>query len=76
MTTGTVITNATISYGGANGKGNVYVYSTGTDVSITNNTITNSGTYGVYADSGATFSSSDEASCTFSNNAYGDVYRK
>ncbi len=73
---GTVINNCVISYGGANGYGNIYLNDTATNVSITNNTISNSSTYGVYVDVNSTFDPTEETTNTFSGNASGDVFRE
>lgn len=73
---GTLINNCVISYGGANGYGNIYLDDTSTNVTITNNTISNSISYGVYVGTGSTFDPADETTNAFSSNSSGDVFRE
>lgn len=73
---GTIINNCSILYGGANGYGNIYLNGTGTDATVTNNTIGYSSTYGVYVDVTSTFSSPDELTNAFTTNSSGDVFRE
>jgi hypothetical protein len=72
----TNLDTVSVTYGGANGKGNVYMNGSGTNVSLTNSNIENSSAYGVYVTTGATFSPGDEATCSFSGNASGTVFRE
>jgi len=61
--------NVEIAYGGANGWANVYL-SGGAQASVTNSTLRDSATWGLYAEDGTTLDASNN---TYENNAEGGV---
>jgi len=73
-TGGSVLNNVEVSYGGANTYGNVYMNSTGSNLTLTNNALDYSSAYGVYLSGSVTWSAPDQSTCTFTGNTSGDIY--
>lgn len=65
----------TAQYGGGNTFGNIYLNNSGSTVSISGSAINFSSAYGIYQNAGSTYSAGEEASCTFTGNAAGTVFR-
>ena len=68
---GCILDYCDLSYGGGNGLGQIYVWNTGANLTISNSTFSNSSSYGIYCN---TNSSPPISGCSITNNGSYGIY--